>query len=831
MARIDPEFIDSYMIPHLRAQFERARIVLFTGAGFSLGARNMLGRPLPSSRELVRLLWPIAMPSGSMDPSASLSDTFFAAVQNNIREVKKVMQQHFTVDYRTLPDWYELYFKLSWVNCYTLNVDNLDVAADHRWNLPRQIRPISATNSEPHTSENSELEVVHLHGTLDDAPDQIIFSTLQYATTIGQSRAWYSRVVADLLSRPFIFVGTALDEPSLWEYMARRGPKTPHHRSKTKELRPRSYLVSPSIPSVRESLLDQFNIKWIPMDAEQFSNQILREVTVSSGKGIQRLNPHNQSQHRNKIPEVASIAVHPQRQTEFLLGEEPDWSDIQTGRAANRAFDDLLWTYSVDMLSGASKEIILIGGTAGSGKSTSLMRLCWRFSAEGKHVGWIDRNSELSGADIVKVMRSDTRLDVLAIDDADILGSTTLSATLRDLVDLNSAPMIILAMRSGKISRCINPNILTGINVSEKIVPDLSDSDIDGLIESLDNANRLGKLKGKSTAERRRAFREKAGRQLLVAMIEVTFGVRFEDKAFHELTEFGEGDISAVIYGLVAVASNFRSRLSVDEIMLALDDSSNLCLNRINELARRRIVLRHDNGQISTRHRVIAEVIVRRLTRAGQVRPLLEGLSRMLSTKISPSTRNRSRERRLMIQIINHDFLMRTIQFRSTRSLYAELEDRMNWDYHYWLQRGSAEVEEGDIALAENFLSQAFSLAPSDPYVRNEYAYLLFSKALQHPTTAKAAELVAQATTILESLIGDRRQNSAHPYHVLCSQGLAWSRVGISNSLKRSHYLTMLRRYMKVARERYPLNDDIQQLASDVEKEYLGIAIPEGLRR
>lgn len=831
MAKIDSEFINSYMIPHLRTQFERAQVVLFTGAGFSLSARNMLGEPVPGYRELVRLLWPIAMPSASMDPTASLPDTYFAAVQNDRKQVRKLLQQHFTVDYSSLPDWYEIYFKLSWVNYYTLNVDNLEVAANQKWGLPRKLRTISAATTEPITSTKPALEVVHLHGSLDDVPDHIIFSTQQYATISDEHRAWYSRVVADLLSRPFIFVGTSLDEPPLWEYMAKRGPKTPQHSSKNKELRPRSYLVSPSIPAVREVLLDQFNIKWIPMNAEQFANQVLQQLTAPSSKGLQLLKLHDQGRHRNRIPDVASIAVHPERQTEFLLGEEPEWSDIQTDRATNRAFDDSLWDYVIGVLKDAQRKIILICGTAGSGKSTSLMRLCWRFSAGGKQVGWIDRNSEISGGDIVRIMRSDARFDILAIDDADILGSTTLSATLRDLVGLDSAPLIVLSMRSGSIDRCINPNILKGITVSEQVVPDLSDSDIDGLIESLDNANRLGRLKGKPLEERRKAFREKSGRQLLVAMIEVTSGVRFEDKAIDELTEFGEGNISARIYGLVAVASYFRSGLSVDEIMLALDDSSNSCLNHINELVRRRIILRHDNGLIATRHRVIAEVIFKRLTTAGQVRPLLEGLSRMLSTKISPSTSGTSRVRRLMIRIINHDFLIRTIQFRGTRSLYSELEDRMNWDYHYWLQRGSAEVEEGDIALAENFLSQAISLAPSDPYVQNEYAYLLFSKALEHPTADEAAELVAQATKMLENLIKNMRQNSAHPYHVLCSQGLAWSRVGISNNRERSRYLARLRKYMAMARERYPRNRDIEQLASDVEREYLGIAIPEKYRR
>jgi len=39
------------------------------------------------------------------------------------------------------------------------------------------------------------------------------------------------------------------------------------------------------------------------------------------------------------------------------------------------------------------------------------------------------------------------------------------------------------------------------------------------------------------------------------------------------------------------------------------------------------------------------------------------------------------------------------------RDIYEELESILSWDYHYWLQKGSLEVEAGDIRLAENFLA------------------------------------------------------------------------------------------------------------------------------
>ena len=37
--------------------------------------------------------------------------------------------------------------------------------------------------------------------------------------------------------------------------------------------------------------------------------------------------------------------------------------------------------------------------------------------------------------------------------------------------------------------------------------------------------------------------------------------------------------------------------------------------------------------------------------------------------------------------------------------------------------------ERGDLSLAENFLNQAHGLAPDDPFVETERAYLMFSQA------------------------------------------------------------------------------------------------------
>ena len=108
----------------------------------------------------------------------------------------------------------------------------------------------------------------------------------------------------------------------------------------------------------------------------------------------------------------------------------------------------------------------------------------------------------------------------------------------------------------------------------------------------------------------------------------------------------------------------------------------------------------------------------------------------------------------MLRHFVNHDYLLRSIGLEGTRNLYGTLESILDWDFHYWLQRGSVEVEEGDLGLARLFLSHARSTAEGDSLVENEWAYLLFREAIDNPGAKDAPELVEEATSILEDLIG-----------------------------------------------------------------------------
>jgi tetratricopeptide (TPR) repeat protein len=149
----------------------------------------------------------------------------------------------------------------------------------------------------------------------------------------------------------------------------------------------------------------------------------------------------------------------------------------------------------------------------------------------------------------------------------------------------------------------------------------------------------------------------------------------------------------------------------------------------------------------------------------------------------------------------------------------------LNRDYHYWLQRGSLEVENGDLSLAQNFLDQAKALSPEDPFVDTERAYLAFRQANADAATESARQLADEATQTLQSLIARYGDRDPYPYHVLGSQALAWSRRAMAKGQEKAMYLQKLVAVLSSGVDRHPRDEALANLLSDVQREHLSVAI------
>lgn len=806
-------------VQHLKGQFEQGRPILFTGAGFSLSATNILNEPIASYTVIKERIWDLCFPGEKFDPATGLQDLYEHALQRHRKDLKDLLSRSFTVNPRSIPEWYLLFAELPWKRMYTLNIDDLDTAWNSRFSLPRSIVSVSATSPDApqHRATPRATESIHLNGELSDIPEFVTFSATQYADR-AKTDQWYIQFTADLITNPVVFVGTRLEEPPLWQHLVLR-----HGRGGRDlvEMRHRSYLVTPTLDRAKQALLAQYNVEWLPMTAEEFAASVLSQFVSVAPGGFAALAAQEGIDTRGgKLRDVTELAVYPGEQNEFFMGSEPIWADVQSGRAIEREIDNQLLSDAKSQLALTNmRGILLLSGTAGSGKSTSLKRLALGLSSEGRTVGWSDRFTELSPLNLRAAMSNAKAPSVLAMDEADMYGNE-LPRLLRDICTLDEFPLVAIAVRSTKVDRALASPILEGIPVIEHSMPPLSDPDIPKLIDVLDRAKRLGILTGKARPDQVKAFRDEAGRQLLVAMIKATSGRELKEKAYEELSDLPSA--ASGVYAVICLATAFKFGLSRDEVLIATRDTTNTSLNALAMLLSRHIVTADRGGMVSCRHRVIADLVVDELKTRGQLANAVTGLSLLAATKVAQHIHRSARPWRMLKQFINHEFLCSVCGLQYAQNLYGDLEELLSWDYHFWLQRGSLEVKYGDTRIAEQFLGAARSLSSGDYLVDTEWAYLLFRKAIDD-FGIDAQSLVEEAKQILLSIIA--RSHDRYAYHILGSQGLSWVRYRIADPTQKERYLRGLMSTLEVGHNKNPRAAELQNLLQDVKLEYLKLAI------
>lgn len=811
---------DSHEVPNdvlqlLKSRLSRGELALFTGAGFSHDAVATDGRPLPSVDELRSILWPIAFGADPVDEQSPLADVFECALQQSPDATQREMERCLRVDSSALSEIYKTWFTVPWKRVYTLNIDDLDEAVARRFELPSD--PLILSYLDPVPATAAQTWFVHLNGRLDEFPN-VTFSAPQYAERLPGRDPWYATLAADLVGSSFVFVGSTLDEPPLWQHVLLRG-----ERSRGRELRPRSFLVTPHLAAARRRLLNQLNIEWIPMSSAEFADGVLSGLDEQIQAGQLAL----RDRQANARLQPAVVSVSQLREApplpnagQYLLGREPTWRDITDGYAVLRDFES-----EVDRPAALlDPRITLFTGTAATGKTTTLMRACLALEADGLHVGWLNQDAELALPRIRERVR-ESAIDVLAIDDVDAFGAQA-RPFLVDLIRDNPKLRVLAACRSTRAERIQLLAIPSDVDARNIVVPPLTDTDIDLMIDALHEAGLLGRLNGLTRHDQRQVFSDHCGRQLLVAMIEATSGQRFEDKIEDECRQLLPDQ--ALIYAIVALATRFRTWLSRQEILIASGDSSVERLNHIDALVRQHLIVEQAPDQLVLRHRVIAEHAIGFFRKQHHLGEAVDGLLFVVATRAQSVSSRFSRMFKLMIRLMNHQFLIEEVgDLGEVRGIYERVQPMLGIDFHYWLQRGSLEVKVGDLDLAENYLDQARGLAPGDYRVKTEWAYMSLKRASRDATSGKPGwrERAEEAFADLVEAISGRGANDPYPYHVFGSQGLRYVRRAPLDLQEKERLLDSLRKQVGEATRVHPGVDDLKQLRDDLEKEYLLLSV------
>lgn len=828
---------------YLIRAINRNQVNLFLGAGFSTLAKNRLGNHLPTGTQFAELLWNFLGYAPPYDQTSSLAELYEAVLASGkpLGTIAEFMNSHLLAT--DLPREYQEITRVYWSRIYTTNIDNLVEEIYRQISTPRlEIKAFPKDELPDRDVTLDRIQVVHLHGRLPCSPTDVTFAISQFARRATPHDHLYDHFVRDYATKTTIFIGTALNEPLLWQYIEIRKAK----RAELSEERPKSFLVTASLNAPKRQLLQAMNVVpligttsdflvWLGSKRAELASKddVLRVTIPGLVELISGATAGNEGdlravkefgKHFHSVPTDAGTATH--ERSLFLLGASPRWEDLLDERDAPREISAHVQTEIENSLVNESEGIALYSllGSAGSGKSTTLRRIAIQLARSG-HTCFLTNSEELARfEDVARALSHIGKKCVLFFDNAETI-LPALPRLLQALLTVRLPPICVIASRTNDFDRTL-PKLPKEVRNVEVQLPHLTRNEIKGVLAVLERENLLGQLKGMSQDQRISEFESRANKQLLVAMREATSGRGFDEIIEDEYRSLIPAE-SQTLYLCVALATEAGYRLTIQEFVgcsRSPPAESLVILDR----NLRDIVLRTgvSDELLMLRHRRIAEHMVNRAAPRVELREAYLRLLDVISTEIGGNPR-RSRTFSLYKALIHHHIVFKRFgeNIDEARQVYDSVLPKFSRNAQFLLQYGSLEMEAGNLDVAQNYLDQADSLDPGNSFIANARGQLLLKQGIKARNKATAVALRDEGSRILLSNMDNPELDDAYCYHIYCQLRLTWVRAWGETTQEKTRELESLRAIANEAFRKFPRDKRISEVKLEIERDYFSMAV------
>jgi len=457
----------------------RNEVVLFLGSGFSREAQNQIGEYFPTGYALGEKLWNFLGYSGVYDNSP-LPEMYQAFLSAGIKRQKMIDFLNNNLLSGVIPETYNYISIPFWYKFYTLNIDDIPEKIYRRDSKQIQelIYPVDEFRERDQSLEKTQ--IIYLHGKLPCNPEDVIFSSKQYAKASLKNQPLYSQFVFDYATHATIFIGTDLNEPLFESYIESR-----EGRGGYAELRPKSFIITPSLSPVKKEILkNEYNVyhikgttfdflNWLfkireklPTKKEILKNTYPNLLSVLEFADLTNVPNNSINEFASSFKRVPTVYKIKQERSAFLLGANPSWNDIfketDIPRTLTSRIHEDIGKYLSESLPSDKQRIISIIGYAGSGKSTIIKRLGLTLSQNGRTV-FVSDSEYLPRPDhIVNVISAIKERVILIFDNAKNVISQ-IENLIKAFSTLDFVPVIILALRSNQKDRLnyvLNPDLI-----------------------------------------------------------------------------------------------------------------------------------------------------------------------------------------------------------------------------------------------------------------------------------------------------------------------------------------------------------------------------------
>ena len=301
----------------------------------------------------------------------------------------------------------------------------------------------------------------------------------------------------------------------------------------------------------------------------------------------------------------------------FYNGTIPKWSDIAHEYDAPREkFNDLWKKVSQNSNNpGGRIPLILITGRSGDGKSTLLMRLAARIVERGNELVFIckDNAFKLGVEQFEEIPKN--QVSYIFIDKIVRFPKELLHGFFERLCR-ESMPVVVIAAEIRSIWANLDISIKNTSNIHYIDLEEMTDFDIISLLNKLsaDEKNKdkfLGELSKLSREEQISVFKDKAKRQLLVALLEAKYNEEFRARVCGEIERLTDMYGEKISHTCAYISALHRLDIPMPRTLLEkvvpTDDLLHVCKYTTGLLSE----IDMYSGEIVTRHPLVADILFR----------------------------------------------------------------------------------------------------------------------------------------------------------------------------------------------------------------------------
>jgi hypothetical protein len=711
------------------------KVCLFTGAGFSLGAK-IKGNDIFSTKQLIDSL---------------LKD--FCNLNNdeeiNRLKVKKNFQQicQYVIYQKTELEFNEYitrkfsncvpskfhfeYNKINWKEIYSTNID--DVIEEIYKESNYDLQSINTKRQPDEYTGDNILKYYKLHGDVKNKSEGFIFSKNQYLNVIIDNKFNYPilKFSERLYKDTFCFIGSNFDEVDLEQYISNFQKQNNQELPKEK-----IYYISHKIYSEDLLIFESKNIIPIEESAESFIQKLLEyqnihftDNTIENNSNIKIVSKVTTNKKLEKMGftiindnylDLTKSQIELHKPIDFYLGYSPKWIDIASGA-------DAIFDYTLNIINDIENSngfmLYPIIGKSGNGKSTALRRILYNFYSNDDYIVVEHQNlNEINYAvvnDLSKLINSEKKHIIFGFDNGS--WSYKFIEQIYNKLNENNKVSFIITTRYPEFYR--ERTYINGLPREIKYIDEnIQEENIKKLITVLDKKGYIGQLAKFTTFEEKvKEFLniKTHNRDLFSSLIYATKGKGFFKRINeHILNAMNESNINIKILFLLAILDKFGSLYLSKSIFYNVFKSEipnlSVILNSLNDILDKKS---QNSDYIKLRGEYATDFIlkeIRKYLNIEEIFSLVEKVLMYTSTIYDVDKRKKRSYQTEISSLLLNSKHYRTYLYIKDKSYYDNFYNNLK-DYYkdlapFWLYYAKMEMKLNDLESAWIHLMQAKAL-------------------------------------------------------------------------------------------------------------------------